>query len=102
MSIECKRCHSKFSSVTNSYRKDGTYKGKQISVIRRRRECQHCGYCWFTNEHFEDLDDWEGSKLLTKKEDKEKQTDKEPSKLKKKSGNKSKKDPPNPYLTNED
>lgn len=62
--IECKRCGCKHSKVTNSYRKDGRYRGKQITVIRRRRSCRFCGYCWFTTEHFEDLDDWKESKLI--------------------------------------
>lgn len=91
MAIECKRCGSKLNQVTNSYRKDGTYKGKQITIIRRRRCCRHCGYCWFTNEHFEDLDDW---KPIKKKDILKEEESKEP-KPKKKANSK---DPTNPYL----
>ena len=78
--IECRRCGCKHTKVTHTYRKDGRYRGKQITVIRRRRSCRYCGLCWFTTEHLEDLDDWEkpktGDALETKPEPNEETTEK--------------------------
>ena len=67
--MNCRRCNSGLNEVTHTTRKDGRYKGKQITVIRRRRRCRHCGFCWHTNEHYEDLDDWKPTQKESQKKD---------------------------------
>ena len=92
MAVICRRCHSKLSDVTNTYRKEITWRGKKIIVIRRRRRCIHCGYCWFTVERYEDENlELREDPIEVPKEDK-------PKRRRKKKG--TTKSPENPFLDN--
>lgn len=51
----CPNCNSGLNRVVKTY-DDSTVvvRGKRITVVKRRRSCEHCGTGWFTYERNEE------------------------------------------------
>ena len=54
MGLKCPKCHGCLIKVTNTYSgHQFKWRGRTKTVIRRRRECEHCFHSWYTVEQDE-------------------------------------------------
>lgn len=54
--IECRYCGCRMSTVVNSQAHEVFYHGKRRTIIKRYRQCRHCGLAYTTIEVYEDED----------------------------------------------
>lgn len=52
--IECPACGSRYNECTNVYRLTAWLGGRQVTKLRRRRVCRHCGKSFYSHEEMEE------------------------------------------------
>lgn len=54
MAIQCPNCGCKHLPAKKTTTHEFTFRGRKITIVRRRRVCRHCGTATFTQERNEE------------------------------------------------